>query len=165
MQDYQDYFDYNDEEEAKNLRTFLEFVISGRIFAIETKDVVEIVQLEKITPVPEFPKYVLGIQNVKGESLAVIDSAYRFGLAQDENLERRCVIVCNANGKKIGILADDVLKLKDVKEENISDSPKINNEAFTRYITCMYLTQAGDPCFAVSPVLMMSEDEQKIILS
>ncbi len=164
MEEYQDYFDF-EEEKNFEVRTFLEFVISGKIFAVETSEVLEIVQLGEVTPVPEFPKYIMGLANVKGQSVAVIDTAYRFGTKTAEVPERRCVIICKTDCEKsIGIVADDVLKLKDVDVQKVSESPKINGEAFTRYITCMYLRQTGDPCFVVSPVLMMSEDEKSQIL-
>lgn len=164
MQDYQDYFDY--EEQPKEVRTFLEFEISNRVFAVETFEVVEIVQLEEVMPVPEFPEYVKGLINVKGKTIAVIDTAKRFKYEENTSLERRCVIVCNATeGKEIGILADDVLKIRDIDKEKVSPPPELNREAFTRYITGMFLRTSGEHCFVVSPVLMMSEEEQDFILS
>lgn len=157
----QDYFDY--EEEAKEVRTFLEFVISKKVFAVETFEVVEIVQLEECTAVPEFPEYIKGIITVGGSSVAVIDTAKRFKYEEDTSRERRCVVICNAGEKRIGLLADDVLKIRDVETEKVLPSPEINKEAFTRYITGMFLRTTGEPCFVVSPEKMMSEDEIEII--
>lgn len=162
MQDYQDYFDY--EEEAKDVRTFLEFVISKKVFAIETFEVVEIVQLDDCMPVPEFPEYVKGLITVKESTVAVIDTAKRFKYDEDTSLERRCVIICKAGEKQIGILADDVLKIRDIETEKVQSAPELNREAFTRYITGMFLRTTGEPCFVVSPEKMMSEDEIDIIL-
>ncbi len=162
MQEYQDYFDY--EEEAKDVRTFLEFVISKKIFAIETFEVVEIVQLEDCVTVPEFPEYIRGLITVKDSSIAVIDTAKRFKYEEDASRERRCVIICKAEDKQIGLMADDVLKIRDVETEKVLPSPEINREAFTRYITGMFIRTSGEPCFVVSPEKMMSEDEIDIIL-
>lgn len=165
MADYQEYFDYDEEDEIKEVRTFLEFVISGKVFAIETFEVVEIVQMDEITPVPEFPEYVKGLMTAKGRTVAVIDTAKRFKYDAQENSLRQCVVICKTQGEKeIGIMADNVLKIKDVECEKISPSPSINREAFTRYITGMYLKSNDEPCFIVSPQLMMSEDEQQTIL-
>ncbi|MBE6836924.1 MAG: purine-binding chemotaxis protein CheW [Ruminococcus sp.] len=161
MQEYQDYFDY--EEEAKDVRTFLEFVISNKIFAIETFEVIEIVQMEDYVTVPEFPEYVKGIITVKDSTLAVIDTAKRFKYEENDSVERRCVIICKAGEKRIGLLADNVLKIRDVETEKVLSAPEINKEAFTRYITGMFIRSSGEPCFVVSPEKMMSEDEVELI--
>lgn len=159
----QDYFDY--EEESQEVRTFLEFVVSEKIFAVETFEVVEIVQLEEITPVPEFPEYVMGLITVNERTVAVIDTVKRFRYLKNENIERRCVIICRTNeDKEIGLLADDVLKIRDVAVDKVNPSPEINREAFTRYITGMFLRTNGEPCFVVSPALMMSEEEAETVL-
>lgn len=165
MQDYQDYFDYEDEQ-SKELRTFLEFVVSGKIVAIETFQVVEIVQLEEVTPVPEFPEYVKGLITVNGRTIAVIDTTKRFRYPEDNNIIRRCVIICTtSDGKEIGLLADDVLKIRNVDKDKVAPPPEVNREAFTRYITGMFLRTSGEPCFIVSPELMMSEDELSMLPS
>lgn len=162
MQEYQDYFDY--EEEAKDVRTFLEFVISNKIFAIETFEVIEIVQLDDCVAVPEFPEYIKGIITVKDSTLAVIDTAKRFKYDEDDAVERRCVIICKAGEKQIGLMADNVLKIRDVETEKVMKAPEINKEAFTRYITGMFIRKSGEPCFVVSPEKMMTEDDANVIL-
>lgn len=139
--------------------------MSKKVFALETFEVVEIVQLEEITPVPEFPQYVKGLMTTKGRTVPVIDTAERFKYPPSENRDRQCVVICKTDSdKEIGILADNVLKIKDVDCEKISPAPSLNREAFTRYITGMYLKSNGEPCFIVSPQLMMSEEEQDVIL-
>lgn len=160
MEEYQDYFDYDEEESNREVRTFLEFVVCEKYFAIETLEVVEIVQLEEITPVPEFPDYVRGLMTAKGRTVPVIDTAKRFKYEQEGSLERQCAVICKTQkDKEIGILADDVLKIRDVDISTINPPPEINREAFTRYITGMFLKHTSEPCFIVSPQLMMREED------
>lgn len=161
-----------DYEEEKELITesFLEFEVSGKIFAIKTDEVIKIVPCGEITPVPEFPDYVKGVITADEKTVAVIDSAVRFKYPPCEKKSHRCVIIASAQSeenpqgsdsqRKIGITADNVIKIRKVPKEQICPPPEVNHEAFTRYITGMFIRTKGEPCFIVSPVLMMTEEEK-----
>ena len=163
------YFDFKfDDENAGKTRKFLEFYVTDRMFAVSTDEVVEIVQYGDVSPVPEFPEYVKGIATVNGRTVAVIDTAKRFKYERtSEDTSRRCIVIASVtegeNAREIGIIADNVVKIRDVEEEKLLPPPEVNSEAFTRYITGMFIRTDDTPCFIVSPTLMMSEEEQEVI--
>lgn len=157
-----DFFDA--EEELIPVRTFLVFEVSGKNFSVETNEVKEIVMYTEPTPVPEFPDYVCGVANVKGRTVPVINSARRFRYEDKGLHSRKCIIICSVSGdREIGLLADNVIKLRNVDVDKVLDPPQVNSEAFTRYIKGLFIRTNGTPCYIVSPELMMSEEEQESI--
>lgn len=158
-----DYFDL-EEEKAVDLRTFLVFEVTGETFAVETSEVVEIVKYAAPTPVPEFPAYVSGIAAIKGRTIPVINTAVRFKFEDMGEHPRKCIIIAKINGeqeREVGILADDVRKIRNVEADKVLPPPDVNSEAFTRYIKGMFIRTNSQPCFVVSPQLMMTEEEKE----
>ncbi|NLZ45562.1 MAG: purine-binding chemotaxis protein CheW [Clostridiales bacterium] len=163
-----DYKYFEDEQEdVEETRSFLQFLVLNKRFAIPIEEVVEIASMDNIRPVPEFPDYVLGVSNVKGRNVAVIDARKRFKCPEEEKSPRQCLIIAKVErhekDSEIGILVDDVTKFKELKLSEILPPPDVNNEAVTRYILNTYFSTAGEACFIVSPQLMMSLEEQDLI--
>ena len=163
-----DYNYFNDiEENTEETRQFMQFIVLGKRFAIPIEEIVEISRINSIRAVPEFPDYVLGVTNVKERTVAVIDARKRFKYSEEDRGEHQCIIITkvsrNDKDCEIGILVDDVTKIKELGLSKILPPPDLNNEAVTRYITNMYLASSGEACFIVSPQLMMSLEEQDLI--
>lgn len=87
----------------------LEFMLAEEVYAIDSTCVSEVIRIKELTPLPCTPAFILGIINVRGEILSVIDIKKFFNL-QDKgitNLNR--VIIVKYNGIELGILADEIV--------------------------------------------------------
>jgi purine-binding chemotaxis protein CheW len=113
------------EERAKQLAKFTEvkseeamqlvvFSLANETYAIATDYVREVQPLRDVTPVPCTPRFVVGVINIRGAIYSVIDIREFFGLPQREVGDLTKVILVNAAGLEVGILADDVLGAKSI---------------------------------------------------
>jgi purine-binding chemotaxis protein CheW len=90
----------------------LEFRLAKETYALEHAFVREVVPLENLTPLPGTPKFVRGVVNVRGQILAVIDIKKLFDLPDDGITDLHRVIIVQAAGAEVGILADVVTTVR-----------------------------------------------------
>ncbi len=76
--------------------SYLSFCISGEEYATNVGTVLSIIEVPSITKIPKAPEYVLGIINLRGEVLPVIDMHYKFGLSRAEITNNNCILVMEA---------------------------------------------------------------------
>ncbi len=98
----------------------IEFVLAGERYAVESAQVREAYPLKDLTPLPCTPPFVLGIMNVRGRILAVIDLRTFFDRPREGLTGLNKVVVIGNDETAIGILADAVigvhtLRLKDLQ--------------------------------------------------
>lgn len=84
----------------------VEFSLAHERYAVETRYVREVYPLENLTPLPCTPAYVLGIVNVRGEIISVIDLKKFFELPEKGLTDLDKVIVLQFGDMLFGILAD-----------------------------------------------------------
>jgi purine-binding chemotaxis protein CheW len=86
----------------------VEFVLAGERYAVETRVVRDVYPLEQLTPLPCTPAFVLGIVNLRGEILSVIDIKKFFDLPEKGLTDLNKVIVLESGAMRFGILADAI---------------------------------------------------------
>lgn len=91
--------------EGESVRV-VEFRLSNEKYAIESMYVREVLPLKELTAVPCTPPYILGIINVRGEILSIIDLRVFFELPQEAATCATKIIVLSSNEMELGIVAD-----------------------------------------------------------
>ncbi len=112
-------------EREKAAETYLEvivFLLSYETYAFETSFVREIFPLKEFTPLPCTPPFVLGIINVRGQIISVIDIKKMFDLPDRGLGELNKVIILQKDDMEFGILADRILGTSSVLLEDIQPS-------------------------------------------
>ncbi|MHB1656833.1 MAG: chemotaxis protein CheW [Burkholderiales bacterium] len=109
------------EAAADNIEV-IEFVLAHERYAIESEYVREVYPLEDITPLPCTPVFVLGIINLRGEILSVIELKKFFDLPEQGLTDLNKVIVLESNGMEFGILADVVSGIRRISRADIQPS-------------------------------------------
>ena len=94
------------EQEAADAIEVIEFVLAQERYAVESAYVREIYPLHELTPLPCTPPFVLGIVNVRGQILSVIDIKKFFDLPEKGLTDLNKVIVLRSESMEFGILAD-----------------------------------------------------------
>ena len=84
----------------------IEFVLAYEKYAVESSFVREVYPLKELTPLPCTPGHVLGIINVRGQILSVIDIKRFFDLPQKGLSDLNKVIILRSESMEFGILAD-----------------------------------------------------------
>lgn len=87
----------------------VEFVLAHERYAVELQYVRDVYPLEQLTPVPCTPAHVLGIVNLRGEILSVIDIKKFFDLPDKGLTDLNKVIVLDSGSMRFGILADAII--------------------------------------------------------
>ncbi len=122
-----------DEDTIKD--KYLTFYIDKQLFGISIVDVVQIVGMQEITDVPEFPPYARGVINLRGTIIPIIDVRMRLKEKEIVCDERTCIIVTNIKGSYIGFIVNSVNEVIDIYNEDISDPPQIGNDYVNTYVT------------------------------
>jgi purine-binding chemotaxis protein CheW len=124
-------------ENAGTLNSFLTFRMMQEVFAIDVLKVIEILELSKITRVPRAPEFLVGIINLRGNVLPVIDARIKFGMPKKEITIDSCIIVLSIeidnDNIMLGALVDSVSEVLEVRTDAIQKSPSIGaryNSAF-----------------------------------
>jgi purine-binding chemotaxis protein CheW len=108
--------------------------LGDEIYGINVMQVQEVLRLTEIAPVPGAPEYVLGIINLRGNVVTVIDTRTRFGLQYQEPDERARIIIVEVSGNVIGMLVDAVAEVVYLHQSEIDTAPNVSNDDSSRFI-------------------------------
>jgi len=100
----------------------VEFILAQEHYAVESQHVRDVYPLEHLTPVPCTPAFVLGIVNLHGEILSVIDIKKFFDLPEKGLTDLDKVIVLESGGMRFGILADAIVGVHRIPVADIQPS-------------------------------------------
>jgi len=103
---------------------YMTFNIAGQDYGIEILNVTEIVGLQAIAEVPDVPRYVKGMINLRGNVIPVVDVRLRFGMEEREYDDRTCVIVVSVEDSAVGMIVDNVNEVASFPPEQVSPPPK-----------------------------------------
>lgn len=131
-----------DHREDTQQGRFLTFSIESETYGIDIRYVIEIVGIQPITVMPEFPDYIRGIINLRGEIVPVMDVRLRFKKTFRKYDGRTCIIVIDAKGSSVGLIVDSVSEVLDIPEQDIVPPPEMNRSG-QRYLRAIGKTQDG----------------------
>ena len=118
-------------------------VIGEQRFAIDIQLVREIRGWTNSTPLPNAPDYVLGVINLRGAVLPVLNLAARLGLPASEARSSSFVIVVDLVGRTVGLLVDAVSDIINVGEGEIQPAPVIGAASSKGLARGMITTDEG----------------------
>jgi purine-binding chemotaxis protein CheW len=128
----------NEDAADSGSRVFLTFTIAEVIYAIDILNVIEIIGMQRITPVPDVAEYVRGVINLRGQVIPVLDVRARFGIQQVPYHDRTCIIVVDFRGSKVGLVADGVNDVSSVVEGEIEPPAYMNRETKSRFVSGLF---------------------------
>ena len=119
------------------------FNLDHETYGINVMQVQEVLPMAEIAPVPGAPSFVMGIINLRGNVVTVIDTRMRFGLAREEAEPTSRVVVIETNEQIAGILVDSVNEVVEVGESEVDTAPNVGNDESARYIYGVVSRQDG----------------------
>ena len=111
--------DFESEKEAKPKIRVLSFRLGTEHYCIEITDAKEAFKPSSITRVPNAPGFVIGVTNLHGEIVPLVDIRYFLGLEQKEGFTGTKAITTDVRGSVIGLMVDDLDEACDIDEESI----------------------------------------------
>ncbi|VAW92302.1 Positive regulator of CheA protein activity (CheW) [hydrothermal vent metagenome] len=110
------------------------FFLDSEKYGIKVMQVQEVLRMTEIAPVPGAPHYVLGIINLRGNVVTVIDSRKRFGLPEKETDDSTRIVIIEAGENVVGILVDSVAEVVDLRTNDIESAPNVGTDESSKYI-------------------------------
>lgn len=110
------------------------FRLGNETYGINVMQVQEVLRYTEIAPVPGAPIYVLGIINLRGNVVTVIDTCQRFGLPPIEVTDNTRIVIIEAEGQVIGILVDSVAEVVYLRASEIEQAPNVGNDENAKFI-------------------------------
>lgn len=110
------------------------FRLADETYGIDVMHVQEVLRVSEIAPVPGAPPFVLGIINVRGNVVTVIDARSRFGLATAEISDLSRIVIIESDDVVMGILVDSVAEVVELQLSEIDTAPAVGNEENSCYI-------------------------------
>ncbi len=117
-----------------NIAKFLTFISDGLHFGVNTDNVIEIITDLTIRPFPMVPNYVMGVINLRGQVVPIIDMRLRVGKLYREYDHETCIIVLELENDTIGIVVDSVAQVIDINMDEIALIPTENRQELTNYM-------------------------------
>ena len=134
------------------------FQLEEETYGINVMQVREVLRHTEIAPVPGAPDYVLGIINLRGNVVTVIDTRSRFGLMQGEITDNTRIIVIESERQVIGILVDSVAEVVYLRSSEIDTTPSVGTEESAKFIQGVS-NRDGKLLILVDLNKLLSEDE------
>lgn len=110
------------------------FRLENETYGINVMQVQEVLRYTEIAPVPGAPDYVLGIINLRGNVVTVIDTRQRFGLQSADISDNTRIVIIEADKQVIGILVDSVAEVVYLRQSEIETAPNVGNDEAAKFI-------------------------------
>ena len=135
------------------------FRLADEIYGINVMQVQEVLRMTEIAPVPGAPSSVLGIVNLRGNVVTVIDTRELFGLPSSETTDQTRIMIVECNKIIVGLLVDSVAEVVNIQNTDIDSAPAIGNEDNSRYIQGVF-SKNGEILILVDLNRLMTPDAQ-----
>lgn len=117
---------------------YLTFLLNGEEYGVEILRVQGIQGWDNVTPIPNSPGYVLGVMNLRGAIVPIIDLRKRFSMPALDVGPTTVIIVVrvenNDRSQVIGMVVDAVSEVYRLDQESIQDFPEINSAVTSDFI-------------------------------
>ncbi|MCG5514984.1 MULTISPECIES: chemotaxis protein CheW [Ectothiorhodospira] len=143
---------------ATHATQYVTFRLAEETYAINVMQVQEVLRVAEIAPVPGAPHYVLGIINLRGNVVTVIDARRRMGLMDKESDDSSRVVIIEVSGQVIGILVDSVAEVIELAEKDVDPAPNVGNDESSKYIQGV-ASREGELTIVVDLNKLLTDDE------
>jgi len=111
------------------------FCLGEEEYGVDIMTVQEIILYGCITQVPEVPEHVLGVINLRGNVIPILNLRRRFGMPDQAPEDATRIVVMNLNGRTVGVVVDGVNEVLRLGEDEVSPTPQSLSGAGKDYIT------------------------------
>ncbi|HKM92645.1 MAG TPA: chemotaxis protein CheW [Prolixibacteraceae bacterium] len=118
--------------------TYLTFSLDKENFALSVDHVEKILEYQSVTEVPKAPEYMLGVFNLRGEVIPLVDTRIKFGMIKSEITSSTCVLVITINNEgetlKLGAMVDSVKEVIKYNTNDIQKLPTVGKQSKTEFL-------------------------------
>ena len=127
-------FDLHKEEQFDETNKYLEFDLGIESYAVHLLAIREVIPLPETTPLPNAPSYFVGIMNLRGQIISIIDLRKKLKIKPKEENDQDAVVIVDIEGGSVGLIVDSINKVLNFSLSEITDVPEIKNQTNAKYI-------------------------------
>ncbi len=120
---------------------YLTFKLGDEVFALDIGKVREVLDSTSIAKVPQTPDFMLGVINLRGTVVPVVDMRLKLAMTKTEATVNTCIIIVeieiDAETTVLGALVDSVQEVMDLDPDQIEPPPRIGTRLNTKFIKGM----------------------------
>ena len=136
---------------------YLTFMVMGEEYGIDILRVQEIRGFSKITPIPQAPRYIRGVLNLRGTVVPIVDLRSRLGLTEAAYDQFTVIVVVNICSKIVGLVVDAVSDVVTISEDEVVEVPTLENDAGN---SLTRMGKVGDKLVLLLNIDMLTFDSQ-----
>jgi len=118
------------------------FKIGNEEYGVDILQVQEILKIPKITKLPKSRAYIIGVMDLRGKVIPIIDLGKRFGIIADLANSNRAIVV-DIEGKQVGLAIDSVSHVIKVDSGDIEPPPPVVKGISGKYIVGIAKLKSG----------------------
>lgn len=134
----------DDQGDDSSKGMFMTFQTGKELFGINISYVNEIIGMQEITAIPEVDDYIMGLINLRGKIIPVIDVRVRFKMEPKEYTDRTCIIVIDVKSMLIGLIVEKIAEVDTIKDEDILPPPSFGKKGQEHNKYVYGLARAGE---------------------
>jgi len=129
--------------QEKNQQVFrwVTFRLADESYGINVMQVQEVLRMTDVAPVPGAPHYVMGIINLRGNVVTVLDTRKLLDLATSDITDSSRIMIIESGKVTVGLLVDSVAEVVNISSSDIDPPPSVGNDEGSRYIQGIYSTE------------------------
>lgn len=113
---------------------YVTFKLGEEYYGISIDNVISIEKMEDATRIPNGPKYLLGVINLRGEVIPLIDLRLKLQMEKKERDTSTRVIIVNSDEISLGLVVDSSSEVIDIAKGNIDNPPSSPDNKLLDYI-------------------------------
>lgn len=149
---------------ARNLQLVV-FSMAKEHYGVSIESVHEIVKVPDITEVPDAPGYLVGVINLRGKIVPVVDLRKRLKLQGMERTKFSRVLITENDGRLVGLLVDAVSEVLKVSPDSVDAPPEMIAAIGVEYITGVVKLEARLIILLDLKIVLSIEDMKKVAAS
>ncbi|MBP1852219.1 chemotaxis protein CheW [Rhizobium halophytocola] len=123
------------------------FRLHDQEFCVKTTTIREIRGWAPSTPIPHSPADVIGVMNLRGSVIPIIDLAYKLGMKSTVANERSAIVVAEVHNMVIGMLVDRVSDILTIPSSQVQPVPEVSASFDKTFSEGIIATENGMICF------------------
>jgi len=136
----QNFLTVSDFSTNKTSELYITFNLSEKVYALPAEKIIEIVQLPALTLLEKAPDYIVGLLNLRGNIISIIDLSMILGFQRKVYSAECQILILNVNDKKVGIIIDSVKDVIQFEKKLLEPLPYASKE---HIVNGVYKDDAG----------------------
>lgn len=143
---------------SENRIEFLTLKVDGEVYGIDVTTIMEVIRVPEIAPVPSAAKDILGIINLRGKIITILDARRKFSVTESELTNESRIVIIQENDHMLGLLVDEVIEVLKIPKDDIEPSPSLVEGSAQQFFDGIY---SKDNRFVIvfNALKLMGEEE------